>query len=266
MAWSIVGYVVCHNAPREFVSVRHHLVAELVVVGDKVAVGAAEEFVAVAVAAGDVAHSTILERETWLQGSTERRELRFAHRGVALHHPQRHKYQSDGGTLLTQQITQEFDEAHIEVVVLRRVAVLVRHQLLEPRHRVALDGGRGEELHTLGQPHYQSVGVHILGVDDKWDIERRQFESVVDVGAHLPCEVERRETYLVGAFGVDYARLLTLRLSPLEACGVCSPTVILGKRCHDTHHKEERQCHKLYLYALSHLSIRQPFCSGNQPW
>ena len=49
----------------------HHLVAELVVVGDEVAVGAAEEFILVAVAVGDVAHCTILQREARLQGTTK---------------------------------------------------------------------------------------------------------------------------------------------------------------------------------------------------
>ena len=119
-------------------------------VGDKVAVGAAEEFVRIAILVHNVAHSAVFEREARLQGTTERRSLRFAHRGVTLYHPYRHKYQSYGRALLSQKVAEELYHADVEVVVLHRVAILVRHELLNPRHRVAVDGGRGEKLHTLG--------------------------------------------------------------------------------------------------------------------
>ena len=71
MTRSIGGDVVCHNLAHKVVAVCHHLVAEFVVVGDEIAIGAAEEFILVAVAVGDVAHSTILQREARLQGTTK---------------------------------------------------------------------------------------------------------------------------------------------------------------------------------------------------
>ncbi len=227
MARSVGRYLVAYHPSRRLVAVRHELVAELIVVGDEVAVGAAEEFVGVAVFGGYVAHSAEFEREARLFAAAERRRLRLGHGGVALDHPQRHVEQADGGALLPEQAAEELHESHVEVVVLHGVTVFVRHQLLDPRHRVAVDGGSRKKLHALGQPHHQTVRAHVLGVHDERNVERGQAVAVRYVRLHYLDKTQGRESYLGRMVGIDHIGALGFGAHPSETRGVGAPAVIL---------------------------------------
>ena len=96
MPRAVGGDVVADDASGNLVAAGHHLISQLVVVGDEVAVGAAEELVDVSVFGYYVAHGAELECESRLQGPAERRGLGFGHGGVALDHPQRHEEQAYG--------------------------------------------------------------------------------------------------------------------------------------------------------------------------
>ena len=215
------------------VGVGADLVAQLVVVGHVVAVRAAEPFVDVpAVAApavgADAAQGPVADRERGLQPPAERRHRRFGHHGVALHGPDGHAEQSDGRPLLSEQVAQHADHAPVEVVVLYGVAVFVGHELLEPRHRVAVDGRRREKLHALGQVHDQTVRPEVLGVHDERNAHRAVGEAFGDGGLHGADVEERAPRHGVHRVGEDHPHVGRADRRPLHR-SVRAPGVVLRR-------------------------------------
>ena len=210
------------------VGIGTNLIAQLVLVGHMAAVGTAEPAVEVATVAADVVHRPVGERKRRLQSAAERRHGGLGHDGVALHGPDGHAQQTDGRPLLPEHITQRADEAAVEVVVLHGMTVLVGHELLAPRHRIALDGGRREELDALGQEHDQPVRAEILGVHDERDAHGSVAEPVADVGPD-GADVEKRAGREVGnRVGVDDPHVGRADGRPPEVGRVGTPRIILG--------------------------------------
>ena len=236
-----------------------YLVSQFVVVGDVVAVGAAEPAVDVAPVAADAAHRAVGHRERGLQPPSERRHHRLGHHGVALHSPDRHAQQADGRTLLPQHVAQGADDAPVEVVVLHGMAVFVGHELFVPRHRVALDGRRGEELHTLGEIHHQSVRLEILGVHDEGDAHRAVAEAVGDVGLHGADVEQRAPGDGRHGVGIDHPHVGRADRRPLHR-RVRPPRVILGGGALGTADGDERREQE---QQPAHVSCRL-FCSGSR--
>ena len=100
------------------------------------------------------------------------------------------------------------------------------HELLVPGHRVALDGGHGEELDTFGQVHHQAVGVGILGVQHKGNLHRAIAEALTDGGLHGVDVVKCTCRELGGRIGGNDANVVALALLPLHG-GIRAPGVIL---------------------------------------
>ena len=209
------------------------LVSQLVVVGDVVAVGAAKPLVDVAPAAAALIphplHGAVAHREGGLQSAAERRQHRLRHHGIALHGPDAHEEQPDGRALLAKYVAQYADQPPGEVVVLHGVAVFVRDELLVPRHRVGVDGRRGEELHTLRQVHDQSVREEVLGVHDEGDAHRAVAETVGDVGLHGAHVKERARGHARHRIGIDHPHVGRADRRPLHR-SVRSPRIVL-RRC-----------------------------------
>ena len=242
-----------------FPGVGADLIAQLVVVGNVVAVGAAEPAVDVAAVAADAAHGAVGHRKRRLETAAERRVHRFGHHGVALHGPDRHAQQTDGRPLLSEHVTQGADDAPVEVVVLHGVAVLVGHELLVPRHRIAVDGGRGEEFHALGKVHHQSVRLEILGMHDEGNAHRAVAESVTDVGPDR-ADVEQRAPGDAGdRIGIDHPHVGRADRRPLLR-RVRTPGVILGRGAFGTAQRaQQRQEEKQPAHVTNRL-----FCSGSR--
>lgn len=108
------------------------------------------------------------------------------------------------------------------------MAVLVGHELLAPRHRITLDGGRREELDALGQEHDQPVRAEILGVHDERDAHGPVAEPVADVGPD-GADVEKRAGREVGnRVGIDDPHVGRADGGPPEVGRVGTPRIILG--------------------------------------
>ena len=242
-----------------FPGVGADLIAQLVVVGNVVAVGAAEPAVDVAPVAADAAHRAVGHRERGLQSPSERRHHRLGHHGVALHSPDRHAQQADGRTLLPQHVAQGADDAPVEVVILHGMAVFVGHELFVPRHRVALDGRRGEELHTLGEIHHQPVRLEILGVHDEGDAHRAVAEAVGDVGLHGADVEQRAPGDGRHGVGIDHPHVGRADRRPLHR-RVRTPRVILGGGALGTADGDERREQE---QQPAHVSCRL-FCSSSR--
>ena len=223
------------------VGVGGDLVAQVVVIGHVGAVRAAEPAVDVAAAAHGVAEGAVLHGERRLQRTAERRHLRLHLHGVAFDEPDGQQQQSHGRTLLSEHVAQPLDDAAVEVVVLHGVAVFVRHELLVPRHRVAVDCGRGEELHALGQPHHQPVRAEVLGVHDERDFQRPVAESVADRGPRGLDEMERAPCDRAGRVGEDDLHVGGADRPPAQRGGVGPPAVILRPR---DGRGEQQRCHE----------------------
>ncbi len=153
VAHAVPGHLVPDVLAVARVGIGAELIAQPVVVGHHVAVRAAEPLVGVAAPVREVAQRAVFDREAGLERASVGGHGRFGHHRVALDGPHGHEEQADGGALLAQQPARRADHAAVEVVVLHGVAVFVRHELLDPRHRVAVDGGRREELHTRFGSH-----------------------------------------------------------------------------------------------------------------
>jgi len=176
-----------------------------------------------------------------LQRTAERRHLRLHLHGVAFDEPDGQQQQPHGRTLLSEHVAQPLDDAAVEVVVLHGVAVFVRHELLVPRHRVAVDRGRGEELHALGQPHHQPVRAEVLGVHDERDFQRPVAESVTDRGLCGLDEMERAPCDRAGRVGEDDLHVGGADRPPAQRGGVGPPAVILRPR---DGRGEQQRCHE----------------------
>ena len=262
VARAVARHVVPHLGTVALAGVGAELVAQFVVVGYVVAVGAAEPLVDVAPPVAHALHGAVGQREGGLQSAPERRHLRLGHHGVALHRPEGHAEQADGRPLLPEQVAQRADDAPVEVVVLHGVAVLVGHELLEPRHRVAVDGRRGEELDALGEVHHQSVRLEVLGVDDKGNPHRAVGEAVGDVGLHRT-DVEERMAGDVGRrVGIDDPHIARAHRAPLQPDGVRAPRVVLGRGAvHAAEGADKQQYgHQPFHFPPAFLH-RYPFCS-----
>lgn len=202
-------------------------------VGDIVAVGSAEPLVDVAAVAAPLviaphaSHGTVAHRERRLQPAAERRHGGFRHHGIALHRPYRHAQQADSRALLPEDIAQGAYHAAIQVVILHRMAVFVRHELFVPRHGIAVDGRRSEELHTLGQVHHQPVRLKILGVHDEGDAHGAVAEPVRDVGLHGADVKQRAACHTRHGIGIDHPHVGRADRAPLQPRGVGTPRVIL---------------------------------------
>ena len=222
----IAHHLVPHIFVKLGVGVGGDLVAELIVVRDILAVGAAEPLVDTTIES-NVSHCTVVYRKAWLQGTSKRRHLRLGECGIALQTPQWHKEESDGRALLSEDVTKNFDEAAVEVVVLDGVAVFVGSELLEPRHRVAVCGGRGENLHTLREPHHHTVRREVLGVNDEWNLHRAMAEAEADGWLHSLSVVHHLVTESACCVGVDNIDFIPFELVPAHIGRVGTPRVVL---------------------------------------
>lgn len=204
-------------------------------VGNVVAVGAAEPFVDVAAVArvfpvaAYAPHGAVTQRERGLKSPAERRHGRFGHHGVALHGPDRHAEQADGRTLLPQNIAQGAYNAPVEVVVLYGMTVLVGHELFVPRHRIAVDRGRGEELHTFREVHHQSVRLEIFGVHDEGNTHRTVTESERNVGPDGTDVEQRTPRHGRNRIGIDHPHVGRTDRAPFQPRGVRTPRIVLGR-------------------------------------
>ncbi len=221
-------YAVAHDLAVTRVTAAAYQVTEAVMVGDIIPERAAEPLVLVGKAPQDIAVGAIGHRETRLQAAAECRHLGLRHYRIALDHPQRHEYEAYGRTLLPEQIAQDLHHAAVEVVVLHGMTVLVRHELLLPRHGVARDGGRREKLYSLGQPHYKAVRTKIHRMYDQRDrhLPVAVTERYVAAdGIHI---VHRPARYALGRIGIYDAVVLAAKRPPRQRGGIGAPTVILS--------------------------------------
>ena len=252
--------------------IRADLVTQFVVVGDVVAVGAAEPLVDIAPVARSPAvaphapHRAVGHREGGLEPPAERRHHRLGHHGVALHGPDRHAEQADGRSLLPEHVAQGADHTAVEVVVLHGMAVLVGHKLLVPRHRVAVNGRRSEELHTLREIHHQSVRLEILRVQDEGDAHRAVAEAVVDRRTHRTHVEERPGGQGRSRVGIDHPYVGGADRRPLHR-GVGTPRVILrGGALHARQQTRQQAESGKDLFRMAHHVRSPPFCSRSRPW
>ena len=231
-------------------------------IGHVGAVRAAEPAVDVAAAAHGVAEGAVLHGERRLQRTAERRHLRLHLHGVAFDEPDGQQQQPHGRTLLSEHVAQSLDDAAVEVVVLHGVAVFVRHELLVPRHGIAVDGRRSEELHTLGQVHHQPVRLEILGVHDEGDAHGAVAEPVRDVGLHGADVEQRAACHARHGIGIDHPHVGRADRAPLQPRGVGTPRVILRPGFRRDTQGAQEQCG---IQQPAHLRSRL-FYSGSRPW
>lgn len=241
-------------------------------VGDVVAVGSAEPLVDVAAVAAPLViaphtpHGTVAHRERRLQPAAERRHGGLRHHGIALHRPYRHAQQADSRALLPEDIAQGAYHAAVQVVILHRMAVFVRHELLVPRHRVAVNGRRSEELHTLREIHHQSVRLEILRVQDEGDAHRAVAEAVVDRRTHRTHVEERPGGQGRSRVGIDHPYVGGADRRPLHR-GVGTPRVILrGGALHARQQTRQQAESGKDLFRMAHHVRSPPFCSRSRPW
>ena len=250
------------------IGIRTYLVSQFVMVGDIVAVGSAEPLVDVAAVAAPLviaphaSHGTVAHRERRLQPAAERRHGGFRHHGIALHRPYRHAQQADSRALLPEDIAQGAYHAAIQVVILHRMAVFVRHELFVPRHGIAVDGRRSEELHTLGQVHHQPVRLKILGVHDEGDAHGAVAEPVRDVGLHGADVKQRAACHTRHGIGIDHPHVGRADRAPLQPRGVGTPRVILRPGFRRDAQGAQEQCG---IQQPAHLRSRL-FYNGSRPW
>ena len=236
-----------------------NLVPQFIVVGNIVAVGAAEPPVDVAAVGADAPQGAVGHREGGLQPAAERRHHRLGHHRVALEHPDRKAQKPDRRALLSEHVARHADQSPVEVVVLHGMAVLVGHELLVPRHRVAVDGRRGKELHALGEVHHQPVGAEVLGVHDERNAHRAVAESIADRGTHGIDVEERAPGDVAHRVGIEDLHVGRAQRGPLLR-RIRSPGIILRRGVL----REARRAERCEEEKQSAHVRNRLFCSGNR--
>ena len=196
-------------------------------VGDVILVRAAKPLVRILVDIGNVAIGAIGHCERWLQTATKCRHLGLGKYRITLDNPQRHHQKSYCRALLSEQIGQTLENTSVEVAVLCSVAIFVGYKLLEPRHRVALDIGRREELDTLWQPHNKTIGAEVCRVYHERNRELFVFVSIVDILLYGIEVVHHSRCDILCRIGVYHPVFVALHLFPAETCRIGTPAIIL---------------------------------------
>jgi hypothetical protein len=64
------------------------------------------------------------------------------------------------------------------------VAIFVGYKLLGPGHRVAINLGRREKLHTAWHPHHKTIRPEVGGVHNKGYRHLRMTIAITDITLH----------------------------------------------------------------------------------
>ena len=259
VAGAVPGHLVPDVLAVALPGIGTNLVPQFIVVGNIVAVGAAEPPVDVAAVGADAPQGAVGHREGGLQPAAERRHHRLGHHRVALEHPDRKAQKPDRRALLSEHVARHADQSPVEVVVLHGMAVLVGHELLVPRHRVAVDGRRGKELHALGEVHHQPVGAEVLGVHDEGQAHRAVAESIADRGTHGIDVEERAPGDVAHRVGIEDLHVGRAQRRPLLR-RIRSPGIILRRGVL----REARRAERCEEEKQSAHVRNRLFCSGNR--